>query len=164
MSETKRKRIRVASDATERECSKCGVVKPFAEFPLRGTGRPSSWCKPCTNQYNRAYVRTPEGAAKKKAAQEAYNARNPDYHVGYRYGLKPGQYDALRAEQGGRCAICSATEPGGKAKRWAVDHCHVTGKVRGLLCVHCNMGIGQLGDDPARLRAAATYIEKHVEG
>jgi hypothetical protein len=159
----RRKRIRLAPDATERECTKCDTVKPFAAFPLRSNGRPSSWCRECTNSAIREYAKTPEGAAKKKAAQDAYNERNPDYQIAYRYGLKPGEYDALRVAQDDRCAICGTTEPGGKIKRWAVDHCHGSGKVRGLLCAACNMGIGQLGDDPTRLRAAAAYIERHKE-
>jgi hypothetical protein len=155
------KRIKVDPDATERECRKCDTVKSFDAFPRRSNGRPSSWCKECTNAYTRAYVKTEHGAARKKAAQDSYNARNPDYQVTYRYGLAPGQYDEMRAAQDDRCAICQTEDAGGH--RWHVDHDHATGKVRGLLCASCNLGIGKMQDDPARLRAAATYIERHRE-
>lgn len=155
------KRIRIAPDATERECRKCDTVKPFAAFPRRSNGRPSSWCKVCTNEYTRTYVRTEHGAARKKAAQDAYNARNPDYFLARNYGLAPGQYDEMVKAQDGRCAICGTEDSG--TKRWHVDHDHATGKVRGLLCAACNLSLGKMQDDPARLRAAATYIERHRE-
>ena len=76
------------------------------------------------------------------------------------------QYEQMLKAQGGGCAIC-----GGKVnmktrwkkciKRLAVDHCHKTGKVRGLLCWMCNSSIGRMKDDPALLRKAADYVEKH---
>lgn len=155
----RRRYVKLAPDATERECTKCGIVKPFADFPLRSSGRPSSWCRKCTNGAIRDYSKTPEGAARKKAAQASYNERNPDYQVSYRYGLAPGEYGRMLELQDGCCAICKTSNAGGR--RWHVDHDHATGKVRGLLCSACNLGIGKMGDDPSRLRAAAAYIERH---
>lgn len=58
-------------------------------------------------------------------------------------------------EQGGVCAICGA----GSAKRWHLDHCHSSGKVRGVLCSECNTGIGKLHDSASLLRRAAEYLE-----
>jgi hypothetical protein len=76
-----------------------------------------------------------------------------------RHGLSPEQYADMLAAQKERCAICGNSEPGG---RWAVarlyiDHCHVTGKVRGLLCNRCNVGLARFQDDPNLLLAAAAY-------
>jgi hypothetical protein len=159
VSEQRRRYVKLAPDATERECTKCGEVKPLAEFPSRRSGRPSSWCRVCTNGAIRDYSKTPVGSVRKKAAQDSYNARNPDYQVTYRYGLEPGQYDAMRARQDDRCAICRTADAGGK--RWHVDHDHVNGRVRGLLCASCNLGIGKMKDDPETLRVAAAYIEQH---
>lgn len=81
------------------------------------------------------------------------------------YNITQEQYDSLFAYQGGSCAVCRTQMPGGRG--WAIDHDHrccpgfgSCGKcVRGILCSHCNMGIGQLSDEPTRLRAAAAYIE-----
>lgn len=157
MSEQKRKYVKVAPDATERKCTKCGETKPFSAFTLRRSGRPSSWCRPCTNEAIRAYSRTATGAARKKAAQDAYNARNPDYQVGYRYGLKPGEFTRMLEDQDGLCAICH--QPSEKTLH--VDHDHASGAVRELLCSACNLGIGKFKDDPALLRAAADYIDRH---
>ena len=77
------------------------------------------------------------------------------------YGLTQADWDNLLRSQGNRCAICRAEEPGLRGESWHIDHDHVTGKVRGLLCGRCNLGIGQLQDDPAILFAAARYVAKH---
>ena len=72
-----------------------------------------------------------------------------------RYGLTVDEYDDLLTAQNGVCAICGG-EPG--ARRHHVDHDHVTGKIRGLLCTNCNQGIGRLKDDPNVVLAAAMYL------
>jgi hypothetical protein len=65
-------------------------------------------------------------------------------------------------EQEGRCAICRSDDVGWHRKdRWAVDHDHVTGKVRGLLCHHCNSLLGQARDSPLILFLAAAYLERN---
>lgn len=81
-----------------------------------------------------------------------------------RYGITVAEYEAMYEAQGGVCAICGQSETGihyrtQEAMRLAVDHDHETGQIRGLLCRHCNMGIGQFGYDPERLRQAAAYME-----
>jgi len=77
-----------------------------------------------------------------------------------RYGLTPVDYAAMLDAQGGRCAICGE-EAERTARRLSVDHCHATGKVRGLLCRDCNVGLGVFGDEAEALRRAAEYLEKH---
>jgi predicted NAD/FAD-dependent oxidoreductase len=61
--------------------------------------------------------------------------------------------------ENGRCMICNTDQPGTESGYWPVDHDHATGRVRALLCSACNAGLGLFGDDPARLRAAADYLE-----
>lgn len=77
--------------------------------------------------------------------------------VGKTYGLPPGHYDALKAFQGGRCWICERAT--GRVKALAVDHDHVSGVVRGILCGVCNQLLGHLRDDPDRARRIAEYLE-----
>jgi hypothetical protein len=67
------------------------------------------------------------------------------------------EFDKIFASQGQRCAICGAKEPGGK-RRWNVDHCHSTHKVRGILCFNCNAALGALKDNPLTLCAAIFYL------
>jgi len=124
-------------------CPDCGEVKDLESFPRNKrtrTGR-SGYCRPCHNArgvatYTRLYGST----------------RN--YHLRRRYGITAADYDALVETQGGVCALCQTREP------QHVDHDHVTGKVRGVLCSCCNQGLGNFRDDVASLRAAADYLER----
>jgi Autographiviridae endonuclease VII len=69
------------------------------------------------------------------------------------YGISLEDYDVMFERQGGACAICKRT-----GVTLCVDHCHLTGEVRGLLCIRCNSAIGFCSDDPAVLLAAADYL------
>lgn len=71
-----------------------------------------------------------------------------------KYGLTEAEYDQMLAEQGHACAICGSVPD----YRLRVDHCHATGRVRGLLCNRCNFGLGWFNDDPERMRRAAIYV------
>lgn len=75
------------------------------------------------------------------------------------YDLTVEEYNSLLETQDHACAICRSIEPGGKG-RWHIDHNHKTGKVRGLLCAMCNVGLGNFYDDVALLRGAITYLEE----
>lgn len=76
------------------------------------------------------------------------------------YGIGPEEYDRMVEEQSGKCLICRLP-PSGKGKNAVlhIDHCHETGRVRGLLCSNCNWGIGLFKDDPEILRRAMEYVE-----
>ena len=76
-----------------------------------------------------------------------------------KYGITIEDYNLLIEQQGGCCAICGSTEPKGRGPFFQVDHCHVTNRVRGLLCGPCNRGIGYLQDNPTVMRRAASYVE-----
>lgn len=73
-----------------------------------------------------------------------------------RFGIGIEVWNRMYAAQGGLCAICRTAEA------TATDHDHETGSVRALLCRDCNLGIGLLGEDPSRLRAAAEYLDAHA--
>jgi hypothetical protein len=103
---------------------------------------------------------------RRRAYLAAYRADNADalavgkraWHLKSRFGITQDEFERLLKEQGNRCAICSRDDPAGRG--WHVDHCHRTGRVRGLLCKPCNNGLGLLNDDPVLMRAAANYIEE----
>ncbi len=75
----------------------------------------------------------------------------------YLYGLSSAQFAEMERTQGGACAICREVQT---TKRLAVDHCHATGRIRGLLCSGCNCALGLAKDRPGVLRAAAEYLER----
>lgn len=116
----------------------------------------------------RSRIRHPE---KHKAAVRRWYNNNKDYAkdrqrkywLANNYGLTEQDYQDMLTKQNGCCAICGVTEPTGKWKVFAVDHCHETGNVRELLCNECNRGMGLLRDSPDLLRKAAAYLEKHKE-
>jgi hypothetical protein len=77
-----------------------------------------------------------------------------------RYGLTHGEFDEMLAAQNGACAICGRTDSGRKTtENLHIDHCHKTGKIRGLLCDFCNNGLARFCDNPNLLRKAAAYLE-----
>ncbi|MDP9090300.1 MAG: endonuclease VII domain-containing protein [Pseudomonadota bacterium] len=71
-------------------------------------------------------------------------------------GLSEESYATLYAEQGGKCAICDVYED-----RLRPDHCHKSGKARGLLCTRCNLALGQFGDSLDRLQRAVVYLGRY---
>jgi hypothetical protein len=78
------------------------------------------------------------------------------------YGITKGEYQTRLQAQGGLCGICKKAWNGNEANPdLVVDHDHRTGKVRGLLCPHCNHLLGHSMDSPEVLRAAAAYLETH---
>ena len=97
--------------------------------------------------------------------QNTRYARNgEDYTLKSKYNITVAEKEALLLKQGGVCALCGNNEvyldaQTKKIKKLSVDHCHKTGKIRGILCSPCNMGIGLLKHSPELLRKAAWYCE-----
>lgn len=83
-----------------------------------------------------------------------------------RYGLTEESYTEMYETQGGCCAICklklqavnSPGRAGPRKRNTHIDHCHTTGKTRGILCSGCNLGLGHFQDDPSKLQAAIAYL------
>lgn len=101
-------------------------------------------------------------ADRERWERRAYYSKR--YYLRYNYGITSEEYDAMLEAQGGVCAICKRPETGkhqsGNTKSLAVDHCHTTGKIRGLLCGDCNRAIGLFEDDVSRLGAAIAYLSR----
>lgn len=136
----------VSRDASEpqwKRCPDCRETKPTGEFPLNKRTRDglAVYCKPCHN-------------ARGRETRERLHGGSRHYHLRRRYGIGADDFDAMVVAQGGACAICGRPDPE------HVDHDHVTGRVRAILCFNCNGGLGQFGDDPDRLRDAASYVER----
>jgi hypothetical protein len=107
------------------------------------------------------YKKNPEKAA---SNSREWHKKNPEKiatrlrksRLKSKFGIGVEYYEALLRSQKEGCAICG--KQGSNKRALAVDHCHVTGKIRGLLCGRCNMGIGLLGDTAQQLKAAYEYV------
>jgi hypothetical protein len=125
-------RERVAVPPGHKYCRRCDTIKPFAEW--HRNARQSDGLS--------GYCKACRG--------ELSRLR----HLRKNFGLTPELLATMIESQGGTCAIC----PGPPQH---IDHDHTTGKVRGVLCGPCNMGLGQFDDDPARLTAASRYLRRY---
>jgi hypothetical protein len=163
-------------------CTKCGEEKPIAEF-----WRKNSRCRSCHNVYMREYnlnnrdkinkrkrEQYQENRGSYRSDQSEYRRNNKEkvraWHKTYynnnkdkyrnsslinNFGITLEQYKDMLSLQNGLCAIC-----GKSPEKLVVDHSHETGKVRGLLCSNCNVGLGLFGDSQEILNSAADYLEK----
>lgn len=147
-------------------CKDCFETKPHASFSRQAGYRDGyrSNCKDCvTLRAKRWCQANPERAAAGKRRHYEVNgdevrARVRDLALTRRYGITRSQYDEQLVAQGHRCAICGSDEPGSKYRRFAVDHCHRTGRARGLLCNPCNIGMGRFADNADLILAARIYV------
>jgi hypothetical protein len=110
----------------------------------------------------REYLSKPENREKSRLYAREYAKKRPEMQrirLLAKYGLDEEGYDKMLRDQDGKCKICGK-EHNGKHSVFVIDHDHKTGKVRSLLCKHCNTGLGSYFDSPSLLRAAAEYLEK----
>jgi hypothetical protein len=160
-----------------RDCKLCNTPFPLTEFTYHKLGK---WghvagCRTCINARNAA--RRAENPEKYRASVRASKARNKESVQEYQhswylknrdavlantrqnnYGITSEQYDALMSAQSAKCGICDRTFGNGKSDKAHVDHCHTTGKIRGLLCGNCNLGIGNFQDRVDLLLRASEYL------
>jgi hypothetical protein len=118
-------------------CSFCHQYKSFDKFGTNGNGKLKSRCKDCQTKYNTQYHK------------EVFRFD--------RYGITKEAFTQMLDNQNHSCAIC---EIGINEKSSHIDHCHSTGKVRGVLCEKCNKGLGQFDDNVNYLSNAIKYLNK----
>jgi hypothetical protein len=125
-------------------CPDCGE-SDIQKFYLDKTGRrTNARCQQCHKARNTLRWQSKDIMEKRSAKA-------------VKYGLTPEEFFALYKKHDGKCAICG-NEPT-TLRGLHIDHCHNTGKVRGLLCHGCNVGIGSMRDDVVLMRKAIAYIE-----
>lgn len=163
----------------KKKCSKCGNIKYLTQFHKSSRrekfdGR-STVCKLCTRTREIELISKSETLKEKechtcnevKPASEFHknsgkrgglsehckSCRNTNI-VEKRYNLSKGQLEQMKKQVDNKCQICNNELP------LAVDHCHSTGKVRGLLCGNCNNGLGRFKDNISYLKNAIKYLEE----
>lgn len=135
-------------------CFQCGAEKDIEEFGQRAISLDGhdGTCKECKRVYRKKHY---QGQEEKKRIW--FLRRN--------YDITIEQYESMLVAQGGVCAICRQPEThrdwrSGKVMWLAVDHDHLTGVIRGLLCNRCNSAIGYLDEQPERLVNAMEYLRR----
>lgn len=109
-----------------------------------------------------AQCKKPYDSVSKTAHARRWKQQNPERNKGFKlkkYGITYDQYVEMLEQQEGQCGVCKDKLDQGKHTH--VDHCHSTGKVRGLLCNKCNVALGLLKDNPDIAHAAGRYLESH---
>lgn len=138
-------------------CSVCKQDKPLSDFYMdKRRQKPLSRCKPCGVINSRQYRAKNPSLEKNRYQRDRRVVR--ERHLLRKYGVCLSSYELMFESQEGACAICRKTQK----RSFDVDHCHATGKVRGLLCSNCNRMIGHAGDRIAILQEAAAYLAKFV--
>lgn len=130
--------MKLVEQKESKKCAKCGEEKPAQpEYWTSRDGRLRGTCRACTN----------------KSAIERQRL--------VKFGITADDYNAMYDKQNGCCACCG-THQLEQDKSMAVDHCHDTGKIRGLLCFDCNVGIGKLGDNLDGVMNAVKYLKEVI--
>ena len=138
-----------------KRCRKCFQDKDDQEFYLckRKGGNPNARhteCKKCAKE-------------RIKLANSANPDRARNSHLLRNYGITLADFNRMVLAQGSKCACCGTSEPRGKHNQWCVDHDHVTGLVRELLCKDCNIVLGLVDDSPKHLQRLTEYVLKHSQ-
>lgn len=130
-----------------RQCRDCEQTRPVSDFTWESDkGRFRPICKLCHSDRERRLRENDPIAYRDKVIRR-------------KYGIGLVEFDEMLTMQGGGCAICGSTvNP--DANSLAVDHCHTTGRVRGILCGRCNKALGLLNDDPLLFEKAVIYLRR----
>lgn len=140
-------------------CSKCKIEKVLKQFNYWNLGKFQRHpvCKTCFKLYQKP--------RRKRNTQLAriWNKHNKDKvwssGIMTRYGISITEYNRLLEQQNGVCAICE--KPERLKRKLSVDHSHTSKRVRGLLCIHCNLILGLAKEKPEILSNAIEYLEKN---
>ena len=158
----------------QKNCTKCGNLfteNDFVKHYVKKDGR-QAWkptCRSCQNKQNRAWQRANPEKYKAQRARSyiATKIAHPDFqfqrglrHILKRVNLTLEEYIRVLKKQNGVCAICGNPETSPRYKRLTIDHNHITGEFRGLLCHVCNRGLGLFKDDPILTKAATAYLRR----
>jgi len=137
------------------KCSVCQEHKDKEEFPkATKKKRGYAWeCKQCKKE--KVF------AKKATMSEEEWRLHNRKYYLKCQYNVTQQYYDSLVKEQNHKCAICGTDEVDSVRGVLHIDHCHATGKLRGLLCQQCNTALGKFKDSEEILEKAKEYLRKY---
>lgn len=146
-----------------KQCTKCLSVKETKHFSKRNRSKDglNHWCKNCVIENNKKWQNNNKEKVKQnaKAVRDRYPDKIIEKELKYKFDMTLQKYDDLLKSQNNSCAICGTHQSVLKT-RLAVDHCHLTNKIRGLLCGPCNRALGIMKDSIILLENAIDYLKK----
>ncbi len=153
---------------TCRKCNENKALDEFGSFKSKGKIYKRGDCKACARKYANDWRNSSEEMkARRRAAVKASAERHPDVIIRSRrrkawkrLGIDPDAAEAYYLAHKGQCEICGKSNPNPE-RALAVDHCHTTGKIRGMLCGNCNSGIGFFKEDIEVMLKAIAYLKTH---
>lgn len=140
-------------ETQNKQCTRCGQEKNLSMFSMRENGRYHSHCKSCITEANLQRYHQKNG----KQQQKERSFKN----LTKRYGISPEIYEQERIKQEYKCILCGTHETKSTHGRLHIDHCHETGKYRGLLCMNCNAALGSFKDNVEVMKKAIEYINEN---
>lgn len=148
-----------------KECTKCKQFKPLTEFykePRTKIGLQAR-CKVCHQNACENYRKNHPEIYRKASLKHWHDLDEKKKHQQWikRYGLSAEKYNEMFKKQNGVCKICEKECLSHSVL--SVDHCHKTGKIRGLLCVKCNTSLGMLNDDISLFYKAIEYLKSFAD-
>lgn len=169
----------VEPTVSEKSCSTCKEVKPADQFgrDYRLKSGLASRCKPCQSKASSRWAKNHK--ERRRQRRKEFRKEQPQLHLErsrerykknpqvflnsqrrQKYGIEPHEYQELFQKQEGRCAICNIHASECK-RALAVDHCHSSNNIRGLLCDNCNNGLGRFKDNIEFLTRAIDYLKRN---
>jgi hypothetical protein len=132
-------------------CSKCNITKDISRFSKHPTASDGyrTQCKNC--QFSRQSEHR-----RRTGYWRGDNGRKEQLKKKYKISIQ--QYEEMLASQRGVCALCGSADRKSKYGHFSIDHCHKTGRIRGLLCYRCNTILGVLGDDEESIWRVLLYV------
>lgn len=138
---TKLQSMDLLTKTLSKTCTRCKKVKNLNDYhssgyvKVDGTKSKSSWCKECSNESRAARA----------------------------FGIDYKEYYKMLEKQKNCCCNkgCQAKVPGAGRTKFYIDHCHSTGKIRGLLCHNCNLALGHVKDNKEKLKGLIEYLDIH---
>jgi len=168
-----------------KSCTKCGSLKNDSDFYIQKSkwgDRLASWCKSCVKEDRRIYRCNNVGLIlkrrriyreknKKEIDRRSYEWRKGyfkkfpykpyEYRIKSEYGISPEEFYGFIISQENKCFTCGKYfNHDGKKTNFGIDHCHSTGRVRGLLCFHCNSAIGMVRENLTTLENMIRYLKE----
>lgn len=145
------------SNLPTKRCEECGAHFTPSKYAVNRTRFCSRRCGHRNHCARNREAHNAKARRWRAANPEKVREINRRADLKNKYGLTPEDYEQILSKQDGRCAICRAPARSGYL---CVDHDHVTGDVRGLLCGRCNAVLGYAEDSPVTLRSAIHYLEE----